>query len=170
MKSMVLYVLACCLAALVPFVGPDRGNVTTDETTFPGWPAEFQGKPIEQLPLSGREKSFASGFPGRVATFTDGSRRIIMRWVTKPTRKLHPASRCFKGIGYDVRPLPIRINNQGRHWSCFEAKKNGRHLLICERISDNSGNAWTDVSAWYWSALLNETRGSWWAFTVVEHR
>ncbi|MFH1116782.1 MAG: hypothetical protein V1792_22935 [Pseudomonadota bacterium] len=168
MKSIAFYLFACSLAALVPFAGFERGNVAVDETVFPGWPAEFHGKPLVQLPMSEREKSFASGFPGRIATLGDGKRTIIMRWVTKPTRKLHPASHCFKGFGYNVRPLPIRIDGQGRHWSCFEAESNGRRLLVYERISDDRGNAWTDVSAWYWAALLRRTRGSWWAVTVAD--
>jgi len=169
MRNIAIYLFACGFAALVPFASYEPDHVP-DETTFHGWPTEFQGKPIEQLQLSERERAFASGFPGRVAKFTDGSRMLIMRWVTKRTRKLHPASHCFKGMGYTVRPLPIRIDSQGVGWGCIEAKKNGRHLVVCERIFDNLGNAWTDVSSWYWAALMNRTRGTWWALTVVKNR
>ncbi len=169
MKSIAFYLCACCLAALVPFASSNSGD-ELNEAKFQGWPAEFGGRQLEQLPLSKRERSFASGFPGRVAKFTDGSRVLIMRWVTERTRKLHPSTHCFKGLGYDVRPRPIRIDSQGRRWGCFEAKKNGRHLVVYERISDARGGAWTDVSAWYWAALTNRTRASWWALTVVENR
>jgi len=38
---------------------------------------------------------------------------------------------------------------------------------VYERIHDNSAETWTDVSAWYWSAMRKDS-GSWWAITVAE--
>jgi len=34
---------------------------------------------------------------------------------------------------------------------------------------DGRGGHWTDVSAWYWSALLGSSEGPWWALTVAEN-
>jgi hypothetical protein len=46
------------------------------------------------------------------------------------------------------------------------ATKGNDRLRVYERIHSDSGKSWTDVSAWYWSAL-NEDR-PWWAITVAE--
>ena len=41
--------------------------------------------------------------------------------------------------------------------------------LVSERISDAANeHSWPDASSWYWSALRRQTRGPWWAVTVVE--
>lgn len=136
--------------------------------TFSGWPTRHEGRPLKRLPLTHREERFSLGFPGRIAKFTDGSRMVIVRWVTKETRKLHPASDCFKGIGYAVQPLPIHIDAQGTRWGCFKGTRDANNILVFERIFEDAGAGWTDVSAWYWAAVLRQTHGPWWAVTVVE--
>jgi hypothetical protein len=57
---------------------------------------------------------------------------------------------------------------RGRRWSCFDAKRKGSTLFVRERIHDDTGQAWTDVSSWYWAAVLSDTAGPWWALTVAE--
>ena len=39
-----------------------------------------------------------------------------------------------------------------------------------EAITDGTASRWTDVSQWYWEALLGRTQGPWWAITVAERR
>ena len=34
--------------------------------------------------------------------------------------------------------------------------------------SARGDQSWTDVSSWYWQALLGKTHGPWWAVTVTE--
>ncbi len=97
MRDLILFVICCALAGIAPFLKPER----------------------TALPLSDREQRFVSGFPGRIARFTDGKREIIVRWVTRETRMLHPAADCFRGMGYAIRPLPIYIDERGRHWGSF---------------------------------------------------
>jgi hypothetical protein len=53
-------------------------------------------------------------------------------------------------------------------WAIFAAAKDSERLRVYERIHNDSGETWTDVSSWYWSALSQNGAGSWWAITVAE--
>lgn len=159
----------CAIAALVPLLSMHSGKSANATTAFPGWPLQFEGKPLTPLALTELEKRFATGFPGHINRFTDSKREIVVRWVTEATRKLHPSSDCFQGLGYTVKPLALRRDESGSLWSSFEATKGGEKLHVYEQIRNDSGQTWTDVSAWYWAALANGD-GSWWAFTVAEKK
>lgn len=165
------YITACALAGLMPLLAMQIKQPVSGAGTnvFPGWPAQFDGKSLSVLSLNEMEQKFATDFPGRIGRFTDGSREIIVRWVTEGTRKMHPASDCFQGLGYTVKPLPLRRDQNGVLWSSFSASKRSQELLVYERIYSDSGQTWTDVSSWYWSAIRQES-GSWWAITVAEEK
>jgi hypothetical protein len=168
MRRSVVYIIACAVAALMPFLFSQSESASgrTDPILFPGWPTQIEGKTITQLPLTDLEKRFMSDFPGRIGRFSDGKREIVVRWVTEATRKMHPASDCFQGLGYGVKPLPLRRDNNGTLWSSFAASKGEERLRVYERIHSESGETWSDLSAWYWSALSND--GPWWAITIAE--
>lgn len=169
MRSTAFYLVACLLAALVPWLPiKSKPQGVGDEVAFPGWPTHFEGRVLTSLPLSKRELRFSGDFPGRIARFTDGRREIIIRWVTEATRKLHPASDCFEGVGYSVSPLPLRVDEAGQRWGSFTAVRQNEKLRVIERIYRDSGDSWTDVSAWYWAAGEQDT-GTWWAVTVAEN-
>ncbi|HJY39357.1 MAG TPA: hypothetical protein VJ299_17910 [Steroidobacteraceae bacterium] len=121
---------------------------------------------LSELPLSARERTFLSGFPGAVARFTDGERDIVMRWVTQPTRRLHPAEDCYRGLGYTVSPPRIVVDNDGGRWRCFAASREDAAHEVCEQVQDLEGRRWTDVSAWYWAAVLERSRSPWLVTTV----
>ena len=168
-RNTVFYIVACAFEALVPFLSAQHKTSAGagGSVVFPGWPTQFEGKNLIPLPLNEMEKGFASDFPGRIARFTDGEREVIIRWVTEPTRKLHPSSDCFQGLGYTVKPLAARRDERGTLWSKFAATKGNQRLLVYEQIHTESGETWTDASSWYWSALQHGS-GSWWAITVAE--
>jgi hypothetical protein len=111
---------------------------------------------------------FVSGFPGWVGRFHDGRREIIVRWVSAPTRLLHPAADCFRGIGYAVTPLPARRSADGHVMGCFRATRGKEAVTACELIRGTDGEHWPDVSAWYWSALLGASPAPWWSYVVAE--
>jgi hypothetical protein len=168
MRSSIFFIICCLLAAVAPFA-PIRSDVTNEQAAFPGWPAQFESRKLTQLPLSSREERFASEFPGRVARFSDGRREIIIRWVVRETRALHPASDCFKGLGYSITPLPARVDPAGHSWGAFEARRGDEALQVHERIYDSADKeSWSDVSSWYWHAMMGKTSGGWWAVTVAE--
>lgn len=168
-RSNIVYIAACTLAALMPFLSaePESRSVAR-EVVFAGWPTELKGKSLTPLPLTELEQRFATDFPGRIGRFTDGKREIIIRWVTEPTRKMHFASDCFQGLGYTVRPLAVHRDEHGSLWASFAATKDTERLRVYERIHNDAGESWTDVSAWYWAALRNENGGPWWAITIAE--
>lgn len=155
------------LAAVSPFA-PHGDPASAADANFPGFPTNYDGRPLTELPLSAKEVAFEADFPGRIGRFTDGKREIIVRYVSSPTRKLHPASDCFRGIGYAVSPIPMQRNAAGQAMSCFTAKGPGGAYRVCEHLDDGIGNTWSDVGAWYWSALLARRGGGWWSYTVAE--
>lgn len=162
------FIVCCALAAFAPLL-PLRKSAAPANAAFPGWPAQFEGRALTVLPLTQREQRFAANFPGRIGRFTDGEREIVIRWVAQETRALHPAADCFRGLGYRVRPLPVRVDERGQHWGSFAANRDEETLRVYERIYETNGaQSWTDVSSWYWRALLGQTHGAWWAVTVAE--
>ena len=160
------FLVLCAVAALLPAIGNDVVAHRAEE--FTGWPAEWEGEPIQEVPLSERELRFNSNFPGRIAKFTDGRRDLILRWVTQPTRQLHGSADCFRGMGYRITPRPATRDTKGATWSCFLAERGEQRLLVRERITDQLGREWTDVSAWYWSGSLRQTSGPWLAVTIAD--
>ena len=167
MKSKGIWILLHLFATLVPlFSVSDIG--WNKPAQFDSWPTDFHGKPLVRLELSGIEKTFGKGFPGHIARFTDGSQEIIIRWLRKETRKLHPAGDCLKGDGYTVKPAPMLLDVNGNRWGCVHARRDRIELDVCEIIYDEEGNSWSDVSSWYWAAILRKTEGPWWAVTIAK--
>ncbi|QQS47083.1 MAG: hypothetical protein IPM66_24990 [Acidobacteriota bacterium] len=170
MRGIIFFLIASVAALAVPWL--TNGSTSPEETTgFGGWPSSLEGRKLQALPLTVRERQFVEGFPGRVARFTDGRREYIMRWVSRPTRSLHPASDCFRGSGYAVRHAPVVIDQSGHAWGSFEARRGETKLLVRERVYQVSGSgSWTDIPAWFWSAMLGRSNGPWMAVTVAEQR
>lgn len=165
-RSVVVFALVAIAAALVPLV--PRQSAVTSLDNFPGWPAHYEGLPLQQLPLTPLELRFQDSFPGRIGRFSDGEREIILRWVSRQTRMLHPAIDCFRGSGYDVTEPTITRDSDGYHWGRFIASRGGKSLVVTERIYDAYGHGWTDVSSWYWAAWWQQSSGPWWAITVAQ--
>jgi exosortase/archaeosortase family protein len=137
-------------------------------THFPGWPSHFESNQLKPLPLTAVERQFQNGFPGKIGRFSDGHRQVILRWIGKETRQLHPSSDCFRGSGYTITPLPLVVDSCGRRWETFRAESVTNSLVVRELIFDQNGHSWTDTSQWYWSAVTGKTSGPWWAYTVAE--
>lgn len=163
----IIFAMACLSAFAAPFIFGGKEIVKTNESVI-GFPTEFDGKSLTQLELSEREQFFLNDFPGEIRRFTDGNRELIIRYVTTATRKLHPASDCFSAIGYNIKPLPLKIDDNQKKWSCFRATKNNESLNVCERIYTENGESWTDVSSWYWSTISVGNVQGYWAVTVAE--
>ncbi len=153
----------CCLAALLVPMVPHARKAEPARAAMPAWPAG-----LTEMPLGAEERRFADDFPGEIKVLTDGRRRWIARWVTKPTRKLHSSADCFRGLGYRVEMEPLFVEPDGTRWCQFSATRGSEKLTARERITDAQGGAWTDVSAWFWSAAFGKSQGPWMAVTVVE--
>jgi hypothetical protein len=171
MRLSLLVLFLAGLAAVGPWI---RGTAESETravpgASFPGWSASPLPAGAREISLSPREARFARQFPGKLGAFRIGDRTWIVRWVELPTRKLHPASDCLRGAGYTVKPTMAFLDAEGRIWSACLATRDHEHLRVRERIftSDNR-EGWSDVSAWYWHAILGRSSGPWWAITVVE--
>ena len=162
--------LAAALAAgLAPLVDKGSDAAMAASRDFPGWPTQYEGRELTELPLTPREAAFVRDFPGRVGRFSDGRREIIIRWVSAPTRRLHAAADCFRGSGYSVTPVAVRRDATGAAMGCFRAGQRGADdAIICEVIRDRFGASWPDVSGWYWHAILGSSPAPWWSFVVAE--
>lgn len=162
-------ILALAAAAIAPMTARPPAHPIL-ASAFPGWPASFEGRPLQLLPLAEREAGFVRGFPGRIGRFSDGHREIVARWVAEPTRRLHPSADCFRGLGYRIESADSETDAFGRRWSAFLAIKEGQTLHVRELIVGPDGRSWSDVSSWYWPAALGRVAGPWWAFTVATVR
>jgi hypothetical protein len=155
------------LAAVAPLFAAHQADTRDISAPLPDWPHEFEGRPLLPVALTAGQKKFLGGFPGAAARFSDGERDILVRWVTRPTRRLHPAEDCYRGWGFDVAASKIRADRDGRRWRCFEVARDGVTRQVCEQIRDDEGTNYTDVSSWYWDATLQRTRGPWLVVTVA---
>lgn len=162
-----IFAFACLSAFVAPFILPNETAVKINREEI-AFPTHFESKPLQRLDLAEHEQFFLSDFPGEMRRFTDGEREIIIRFVTKATGKLHPSSICFNAIGYDIKPLPMKQDESGQKWSCFNATRKDENLKVCERIYTENGESWTDVSSWYWSNLGKSNPNGYWAITVAD--
>ena len=143
-------------------VEPRYGN-------FVEWPTRFAGQPLRPLALSAVEQRFAAQFPGAIARFSAGTQLVTLRHVSRPTRKLHPAADCYRGLGYRIQAMHLEQRNEGAGLQrCFVAKGHGVDLRVCEYIEDAAGQSFSDNSAWYWSALSGRSAGPWRAVSTAE--
>jgi len=172
MSAKTLFVGLVVMAAFVPVLLPAGHQPPTQRWVGDGvvWPMTFEGRPLTRLPLSTVDQRFADRFPGLIARFTDGRRIIIARAVQEPTPMLHSAAVCFRSLGYGVGTPHAIKDGHGILWSCFSAERDGERYHICERIHDLEGGKWTDVSSWYWAAMLGRTERPWYALTIVSRR
>ena len=165
MRAVIFLFVSLCVAGAVPLlkrsprIVPDKALLRV---------ATFEDVELRRLPLTKKESLFYERFPGRVGKFTDGKRTIIIRELTHPTRKLHPAGDCFRGMGYAITPLSLHVDSSGASWNRFRAVKGRECMYVRELIRDVSGHTYPDVSTWYWAATLGKSQGPWLNYVVVE--
>jgi hypothetical protein len=114
------------------------------------------------------EAQFARGFPGRIARFDAGAFELVLREAREPTRRLHPAADCFRGLGYSIEATHVERGADATPWRCFVARRGDRSVRVCEHIEAADGAVFTDTSAWFWAAALGRSTGPWRAVTRVE--
>jgi exosortase/archaeosortase family protein len=157
--------LAVC--ALTPLAWSRTAVQAAPPATPTEWPREWNGRPLRPLALGVVEARFAAQFPGRIERLTDEESVLVWREVRAPTRMLHPATDCYRGLGYRVVDARLERDADARLWRCFVAERDGRRVRVCERIEDARGNSFTDASSWFWAAQLGRSTGPWHAITVA---
>lgn len=183
-KSLWAAVLPLCALAGVVQVATDLhrqeevgvlGNATRAHTQTQGdLPTQWQGSRLRPLALSDVELRFAKHFPGTVARMTDDRQTLVLRTVNQPTRMLHPATDCYRGLGYRIVNEQLEVQHgrgtstqNDERWRCFVAQRNGHSLRVCERIEDAIGQGFTDTSSWYWASIAGQSHGPWKAITIA---
>ena len=162
-----LAALTLAVCALLPLAG--RGLAVQAPTGAPHeWPQEWHGQPLRPLALSEVEQRFAQRFPGHIGRFAAGRSVWVLRDVVQPTRALHPASDCFRGLGYRIEQTRLQRAADSHLWRCFVAERGVERVRVCERIVDANGEDFIDASSWFWAATLGRSRGPWRAMTRVE--
>ncbi len=139
------------------------------------WPSEFEGRPLEQLPLSVTEEAFAQSFPGVIGVFkSSGDRQVILRRVDRATRRLHDSATCLKAAGFSIeyksgRGVPPLTEHPSERdgWLHYEARRDGEVFSAREQIVAGE-RTWIDVSDWFWHATFHRNSGPWLAVTVLE--
>jgi hypothetical protein len=159
--------LLLTLAALFAAGAPLLPHRAASLPPLARWPATLEGHTLRRVASGPGDALLARDFPGHVARFEDGRRQIVLRQVTRATRLLHPPRDCFAALGYAIDPLPMRTVVGGRA-SCFEARRNGDRLAVCEHIRAVDGTVYPDVPSWYWPALTGGSAGPWLAVMTVE--
>ena len=163
---------ASVIAGLTPFlIGVPAGTSSETGEAFGGWPAEFEGRTLFEHPLDAHEQAFARNFPGRLGVFDDSDgRRVILRWVTRPTRKLHSSANCLRAAGFRIEDETSTRDTPWRRFTAYSA--DGDQLAAREQIvsQDDSRQTWTDFSRWFWAAGKETNSGPWLAVTVIEVR
>lgn len=154
--------LGAALLALAPWLAPTAAPAANG---FPGWPTHWDGVALVPLPPDPADQAAGAVFPGRIARFAAGDRRIVLRWVAGPTRALHPAGDCLRAAGWSVTPAPPQRDAHG-WWSCVSAERTGKRLAVREQIRAADGRTWPDPSLWWWQA--RPIPGGYWA--VSEER
>jgi hypothetical protein len=161
-----LAALLLAAGAALPLLSAPRAE---PEARHAEWPHEWEGRALRPLASSEVERRFAARFPGVIARFSDGERVLLLRRVDEPTRMLHPAADCFRGLGWRIEHTQLERDGRQRLWRCFEAEgRDGQRLRVCERIEGGDGSAFVDPSSWFWAAVLGRSEGPWQAVTVVE--
>jgi hypothetical protein len=163
-RLLALVLIAC---ALWPLAG--RGHA---EALHPAaaheWPREIDGAALRPLALTTVEERFAHQFPGHIGRFEAHGDVWVLRDVARPTRALHPAGDCFRGLGYRIEQTQLVNDTDARLWRCFVAERDGERVRVCERIVDAHGESFVDASSWFWAATLGRSSGPWRAMTRVE--
>ena len=167
MKLCVAFFSLCLWAGLCPL---RMSREAISAKPVPGVPAGLLPVDAGTVPLDDRQRRFLAGFPGRAEVFANGNQTWVVRTVTQPTRKLHPAGDCLRALGYGTAPGPLFQEPNGVCWGTWTATRDGQRFGVRERVVDSRGQSWTDVSAWFWHAVLGRTDGPWWAVTVIERR
>ena len=153
--------------ALWPLAGRGHAEVLHPDSAHE-WPTDIDGATLRPLALTAVEQRFASKFPGHIGRFEAAGGVWVLRDVARPTRALHPAADCFRGLGYRIEQAQLHSDADRRLWRCFVAERDGARVRVCERIVDARGESFVDASAWFWAATLGRSSGPWRALTHVE--
>ena len=156
------------IASISPLLKTSNPYHSSKVTPNNPLPPKLQDLDMFEVELSQDLQRFSRSFPGSIQVFDSEVGLIILRTVHRPTRSLHPAKDCLKSIGFHVKSMPLWEDSQKKRWSSLQASSHDQRIRVRERIYDSAGNSWTDVSSWFWHAILGYSDGSWTMITIIE--
>jgi hypothetical protein len=148
--------------ALLPLAGKGRAEALPAAVSHEAaeWPREWRGQALQPLARSAVEARFAERFPGRIARFSvaGGGEELVLREVQRPTRMLHPAADCWRGIGWQVGAAHL-VHDDRPPRRCFEAAHKGSACACASASSMRTasrsptprlvlGRRWAEPRAW----------------------
>jgi exosortase/archaeosortase family protein len=166
---MMLLAAAAIISPILAMMKPWRENSTfvSSEllTTYDFMGVDYT---LTKIDPTEQEQNFSQHFPGSIAVYQSAGLHLIVRDVSRATRQLHPSADCLRAAGYSIGTAKDFIDANGGHWWHYRIQKEGQRFDVHERIvSSRDQSSWTDVSAWYWSALRHPLNGPWRAETVI---
>jgi exosortase/archaeosortase family protein len=163
-RPLALTIAALCAAAAPSFSGTDIAQRSHNAPEID----HFYGHPITKIALSPVEENFYAHFPGSIAIYEGRDFKLIVREVTRATRKLHPASHCLRAEGFHIGDKTTITDDEENRWLTYTASRNGNEWNVRERITQKTdGKQWTEISAWYWHAFFHPKEGVWIAETTI---
>ena len=143
------------LAGIVPFFSERETSVGLPPSMTL---TEYRGRALIPVPLTPVEEKFYGNFPGSIAIYEGDEFKLIVRKVSRATRKLHPAHHCLRAEGFEVAEKSVIESDDGK-WLEYVAERDGEEFRIRERITiPGSGANWTEISQWFWHALFHPER------------
>ncbi len=139
-------------------VADDLADSVRGDLVKEGW------EPLTFDAASGR---FVKSFPGTIELFGQDGRRLLARTIRRATRRYHLSADCYRALGYEIEPLPLLREPDGTLWGRVLAFRGQERIELRERVVSQDGQAWTDPSSWFWSAMLGRSQGPWVAYSEV---
>ncbi|MEM6820378.1 MAG: hypothetical protein AAF558_00355 [Verrucomicrobiota bacterium] len=155
----IIFLLSLIAAARPLFIS--KSSPENNLQTLPSWPQYWLGQHLQPVDFEIDEQRFYQAFPGKAAAFTDGNRRIIFRWITRPSRKVHPVRHCLSAQGFSIEKESVIFDKFEHPWRRLQATKKQKTFVVLEQIQDGEGKFFTDVSAWFWNGILGKSKGPW---------
>ncbi len=160
------FVTLACGVSLCTLL-PARTESTAEAPDFPTL-SFYQGRAVEEIPLSEKEEIFAKNFPGQLKVYRIENGTLILRRITKASRMLHPSYHCLKAEGFSISNSSLKKTPEGQALLQYQVTRGAERFLVTESIRNLDGSRhWTEVSAWYWHALFHPDSGPWEAETLI---
>ena len=125
------------------------------------WPTHFEGAALHPIAGTEFEKALTTTFLTNIATFRSAGRQVILRRVTRGTRRLLASENSLRQMHFQITKR--QIDSEG--WLTYYASRNEQTFHVREQIT-NGSKTWHSPSTWFWHATVYPKSGPWLVTTV----